>query len=125
MTYKEIVDIYKTAFIVSLREAARETGNDIYLKVDKALDEHDDLIQKAVQDEVDFKLLVFMLCSSFFFEAYGLEELGTWDTEKTYDMSNKLYSSFLRVTTKKFCRKYGLEVFDELDFYFTVNSIIA
>ena len=50
MTYKEIVDIYKTAFIVSLREAARETGNDIYLKVDKALDEHDDLIQKAVQD---------------------------------------------------------------------------
>ena len=124
MTYKEIVDIYKTAFIVSLREAARETGNNIYLKVDQAIEEGNNYILKAIQDEIDFKLMVCIFCSAFFIKIYGIEEVSKWDLKKSNEMINGLYNSFLVTTTKKFCRKYGLETFDDLGYYFSVKSIV-
>jgi len=113
MTYQEITKRYSELFIMLVEKAGRETGNTSYQKVAEILgkDESKQILEKAVQDEVDFKMFVCLMIVLILFDIYD-SQIENWTSEESSDKLLEFYELYLKKATKKFCEKYGLEPFD-------------
>ncbi len=113
MTYQEITDKYSELFVILIEKAGRETGNTSYQKVAEILgkDESKQVLEKAVRDEVDFKMFVCLMIVMILFDIYD-HQIENWTSEESSEKLLEFYELYLKKATKKFCTKYGLEPFD-------------
>ena len=126
MTYKEIIYKYKDLFIMLVEKAGRETGNKYYLDIDRLFSENakiDLMIESLCREEPDFKVVVCSFVVALLCEIYGIDEIKTWDGDKSYQVLTEFYQLYLRKPSKSFCEKYGLESFDDPDTSFILYNI--
>ena len=109
-----------------VEKAGRETGNKYYQDVDRLLGEQggvETMINSLCKVEPDFQVVVCSFIVSLLCCIYGVEEVKTWDEEKSYHTLTEFYQLYLRKPSKKFCEKYGLEPFDDPDTSFILMSL--
>ena len=115
MTCEEIYIKYIDLFKLLIKNAGIETGNTSYRNVDKILEQEDDkmCINRAIEDEVDFRIFVSILIFRVMIDIHGIEKLEKLDEDEMKDLITSLYVLYLLKPTRKFCTKYGLPVFND------------
>lgn len=115
MTCEEIYIKYIDLFKLLIKNAGIETGNTSYRNVDKILEQEDDkrCINRAIEDEVDFRIFVSILIFRVMIDIHGIEKLEKLDEDKMKDLITSLYVLYLLKPTRKFCTRYGLPVFND------------
>ena len=115
MTCEEIYIKYIDLFKLLIKNAGIETGNTSYRNVDKILEQDDDkmCINRAIEDEVDFRIFVSILIFRVMIDIHGIEKLEKLDEDEMKDLITSLYVLYLLKPTRKFCTKYGLPVFND------------
>ena len=123
MTTDEIFRKYISIYRVLVKEAGMKEGNQVYKDIDTILEANEGIIEKAIQDDIEFKLFLTILQYPVLEKVHGIENLKEMNPKEIHDLLLAFYNLYLETATKKFCRKYGLEPFEDPEMTFIIQRI--
>jgi hypothetical protein len=123
MTTEEVFRAYIDIYRVLVKGAGLTENNPVYKNIDQLLEDNKEQIEKAIRDEVEFKLFLTVLQYPVLEKVHGIEKLKDMEPGKIHDLLLAFYDLYLKDATKKFCKKYGLAPFEDPEMTFIVHQI--
>ena len=116
MTYREVAEKYIDLFILVMETAGDVTNNQSYKNIEQTLKNNRSELDKAIDDEVDFGMLIVILITTILLDVHKIEDLYEKSEDEMYGLISDMWDRYLKIPTRKFLTQNGMKLIDELHY---------
>lgn len=125
MTLPEISKKFLERFVLVLEAVGDETGNTSYKNVEKIIheEENEEMIQGAIDDDVDFRIFVTICIFTILKDIHGVEKLYSIGEIELKELVDDLFVRYLKKPIRQFSSTYGLPILNSPEVFIKVIKL--